>query len=205
MNQTEAEQMLAELQRGRLRPIAPGVSPLRDFDESLEEVVMWCRRYADLNDPRLSLRPARLAPPPLATSRFAAIERVTAARRNELARIGDVTLDELTGRLLVYFPDASVAAGRSEERSAGFFDVHDAPPWGTWIGYFEGDRTDPRRAAYLLAWVPTIMVGFADDGIVANDDGSIAWLRDTELALRHIIDHTNLCRTLEDRRPTRPR
>jgi hypothetical protein len=39
----------------------------------------------------------------------------------------------LGGRLMVYFPDAALADGAAEVQSRGFFDVHNTPPWDTWI------------------------------------------------------------------------
>ncbi len=148
---------------------------------------MWSMRHANPSDPRGSLRPARLAPHPLADSRWAAVEGVIAARRSELARTTDVTLDGIAGRLLLYFPDARGSKGAAEQASKGLLDVHDAPPCGCWAGYFEQAGREPERARYLLAWIPQVFVPLAERGVARCPDGSLAWLDDAGTALRNAV------------------
>ena len=45
---------------------------------------------------------------------------------------------------------------------------------------------NPVRSCHLLAWVPWPFVRLAKAGIAAAPSGAIAWLRHTDLALRHI-------------------
>jgi hypothetical protein len=186
MNATDAENMLAQLQQGRPKHARKGMNELDDLDLRLLETVSWCTQYSVLRRVRRCLRPQRLAPPPLPMHRRDAVDWVISERRSQC---GDVTLNEVFGRLLVYFPDASLADGAAEIASKDFFDVHNAPPCATWIGYFEDQRPDPSYSSYVLAWVPQLFLEFARDGVAANPEGCIVWLSDTHLALQHIVRH----------------
>lgn len=190
MNRSEAETMLAQLQRGRSQSAMTAKTYVDDLDAQLEDVILWCRRYTDVQAVRRCLRPARLSPHPLPASRWRALEDVASTRSAELARAPDTTLDgNIYGRLLVYFPDRDLADGAAEAVSKGFFDVHNAPPCGTWIGYFDaGDNKSP-DSGYLLAWVPKVFVSLASQGVAANPEQCIMWLDDTNLPLRHVIPH----------------
>jgi hypothetical protein len=59
--------------------------------------------------------------------------------------------------VLVYFPDDDLADGAAEVESEGFFDVHNAPPWDTWLTMVE-DTGRSEKNPYLLAWVPNELV-----------------------------------------------
>lgn len=189
MNATDAENMLAQLQRGRPNDARKGKDELDDLDLRLVETIAWCTRYGDVRNRHRCLRPARLTPPPLPVNRSQAVEHVITQRREEFERTCDVTLNDVAGRLLVYFPDANLADGAAEVASKDYFDVHSAPPWGTWIGYFEDRVRNPSFASYVLAWVPQMFMDFARAGVDVNPKGCIAWLSDTPLGLRHILKH----------------
>jgi hypothetical protein len=196
MHATDAEKMLAQLQQGRPKHARKEKNELEDLDLRLIETVSWCMRYSVRQKMRRCLRPARLAPPPLPRNRSDAVERVIAMRREEFERTCDVTLNDVSGQLLVYFPDANLADGAAEAASKDFFDVHNAPPCGTWVGYFEDSTPDPSYSSYVLAWVPQMFLDFARDGVDANPEGCIKWLADTHLSLRHILKHARFGRGL---------
>jgi hypothetical protein len=46
-------------------------------------------------------------------------------------------LDPAGGKLLTYEPDDNVADGASQHQSKSYFDGDDAPPWDTWVCYFD--------------------------------------------------------------------
>jgi len=72
------------------------------------------------------------------------------------------------------------------------FDVYNAPPHGTWVGYFEERSRDSSYGTYLLAWVPLPLMPHADAGIRVNPEECIAWWQDAKVQLREIvrlIDH----------------
>lgn len=189
MKAIDAENMLAQLQQRRPKHARKGTSELDDLDLRLVETIAWCTRYSVRQHVRRSLRPARLAPPPLPMNRSDAVEHVISQRRAEFERTCDVTLNDVAGQLLVYFPDANLADGAAESESKEFFDLHNAPPCGTWIGYFEDRGPDPSHSSYVLAWVPQVFLDHARKGVEVNPEKCIAWLSDTHLVLRHILDH----------------
>jgi hypothetical protein len=136
------------------------------------------------------LRPRRIAPRPLSTNRWNAVDDISTFRRYDLTKTKASVRP--AGRLLVYFPDADLTDGAAEVASEGFFDVYNAPPWGTWVGYFEDGAPDPSYTAYLLAWVPNALVGAVGAGIEVNPEQCIAWLTDAQVGLRSITDEVDL-------------
>jgi hypothetical protein len=109
-------------------------------------------------------------------------------RRYDLAKVSANVPP--TGRVLVYFPDADLTDGAAEVASVGFFDVYNAPPWGTWIGYFEDGGAERSYTSYLLAWVPDALVGAVAAGIDVNPEQCIAWLTDAQVDLRSVLHHS---------------
>jgi hypothetical protein len=90
------------------------------------------------------------------------------------------------GRLLVYFPDEELADGAAEAESEGFFDVNNAPPWDTWLAMVE-DASRRARNPYLVAYVPAELIQLAQQGIDVNPEECIRWLKDCDVAMRHIL------------------
>jgi hypothetical protein len=70
-----------------------------------------------------------------------------------------VSSDLAGGRLLVYEPDSNVEDGASEYMSKGYFDERDAPPWDTWVCYFD---------CQLISWVPPCLLDLVRAGIGTN-------------------------------------
>jgi len=117
-------------------------------------------------------------------NRWGAVDEVFAYRD----RLWPESLPELPlGRLLIYFPDAQLSDGAAEAASEGFFDVHNAPPWGSWVAYFEDRASESPYSSYLLAWVPETLVALAAAGIDVNPEQCIVWLDDAPVALREVI------------------
>jgi hypothetical protein len=87
------------------------------------------------------------------------------------------------GRLLVYFPDRELADGAAEAESQGYLDVHNAPPWDTWVAMVDEASAD---GAYLLSWVPPEFIDLVHRGIAVNPEECIRWLDDADLALRDV-------------------
>jgi hypothetical protein len=196
MNEKEAESMLAQLQLGRSKGARVEPNERDDLDQRIVETMSWCTQHSILKRTRRCLRPARIAPPPLPINRWKAVETVISARRALIKVTGEVTINDMSGRLLVYFPDLNLADGAAEVASQDFFDVHNAPPCGTWIGYFEDGGSDPSRSSYLLAWIPQVFLDVARHGVEANPEKCIVWLSDTQLALRYILKHLRIGRNL---------
>jgi hypothetical protein len=108
----------------------------------------------------------------LAAENFQDVLSVVASKRREsLKRLGaQVTLPspEDDGRLLHYWPQENLSCGAAEYSSNGFFDVHNVPPWDTWISSDGGA---------LVSWVPKILIPLAQAGIDANPEACIAWAK----------------------------
>jgi hypothetical protein len=188
MNEAEAERRLAEIQRGRWPHSLQSETQLQDLELRLKQTAVWCAEHV-ADAIKESLRPPRISPHPLAADRWAAVDDVVRTRA------GDVRSEDFAnkrfppGRLLVYFPDADLCDGAAEVASAGFFDGHNAPPWGCWVGYFADRGQDPGYSSYLLAWVPAPLESVASAGIAVNPEARIAWLDDVDVALRSIMAH----------------
>jgi len=112
------------------------------------------------------LRTAELRPEPFVwsqTNRPLVVEELS-AKRAELLRQHDahpkfISSELAGGKLLIYEPDYNVDDGSSQEQSKGYFDGKDAPPWDTWVCYFE---------CQLISWVPPALLDLVQAGIATN-------------------------------------
>jgi hypothetical protein len=185
---TSTSTQLAALERDRPKHALVGDDRVQDLVGRLRETAIWCSQYLDPSAPQTCLRPARLAPATLTRSRHAAVGDVCQWRRQDtLGQPKHETRSPVRGRLLVYFPDAELSDGAAQVESREFFDVFNAPPWGTWVGYFEENSVDSDRSSYLLAWVPDEFIALAQAGIAVNPEECIIWLKDASVAIREII------------------
>jgi hypothetical protein len=82
------------------------------------------------------------------------------------------SLDLAGGKLLACEPDDNMADGASQHQSKGYFDGDDAPPWDTWVCYF--DR-------HLISWVPPLLLGLVQKGIAVNMVDCVHWAEDSLL------------------------
>jgi hypothetical protein len=154
MTKSEAERVLGELQHGRPRYQLAGRTQVADLELRIRLVAAWCSKFLDPGSIAHSLRPPRLAPHPLYGDRWDAVHDVSRAREREMQGDASWNAPRLDGRWLTYFPDADLADGAAEAATNGFLDAHNAPPWGTWLGYFDDRTSDPSYSSYLVAWVP---------------------------------------------------
>jgi hypothetical protein len=93
--------------------------------------------------------------------------------------IGNESIGNGSGRFLLYSPLHStfdmLAAGETD----GLFDEADAPPWATWLGFFNlSDVNDKKYATYLIAWIPKVIVPLANEGIDVCLGESLFWADD---------------------------
>ena len=168
---------------------------LEKFKLRLAQTIFWCAPRADISKPETSLRTPELRPPLLEESRDRTVDAVVNTR--EL--YGGLEIRESTiparlggGRLLAYFPDADLACGAAEQESLGFFDIHNVPPWDTWVDYLHDDSSsDISYGEYLIAWVPPEFVKLADEGVAVNPEECIMWLSDTTVELVRVLQGEN--------------
>jgi len=161
-----------------------------EFEARLAEAIAWCVLRADAADPKNSLRYYNWHPNILSSDRVYIVNSIARMRSSEVSRQKPSpvqSIDDLKGgRLMVYFPDAELFDGAAEAASNGFFDVHNVPPWDTWIGLFcDQVRTNSSYDIHLAAYVPESLVKIASDGIEANPEESIVWLRNSNTILRN--------------------
>jgi hypothetical protein len=188
MTRKDAERLLAKLEHGRPTHARAGRTHLEDLELRLYETAIWCERHLDLGSIGNCLRPRSIAPQFLSRHRWDSVEDVTILRRQELHRSGgDVRRPDM-GRLLIYFPDANLSDSAAEVASQDFFDMYNAPPWGTWVAYFEDLNQASSLSSYLLAWVPKELIAVANAGIEVNPEQCVMWLADSDVSCRAVID-----------------
>lgn len=163
------------------------------FEQRLAETIGWCAPRARAEDPKSCLRSEELRPRFLERDRASTVQSVAAYRGSYASGPYRSSYSAMTrpeslrgGRLLVYFPDADLADGAAQVESGGFFDVHNVPPWDTWIALADDRPTmiDRDHQQYLLVWVPPPLIACAQAGIDVNPEQCIAWLEDTEVDAR---------------------
>jgi hypothetical protein len=162
-------------------------SNLDQFWERLTQTIAWCQQHVDGAAPGVCLRPESFRPRVLVRNYFEAVRSVALSRAHQVS--ATPTNRSLGGgRLLLYFPDAELADGAAEAESRGFFDVNNAPPYGTWVGLFR-DAASRRDsfATYLLAWVPPAFIELADRGIAVNPEECIVWFPSRDVGLRALL------------------
>lgn len=172
--------------RGQNDPLAIPDSVLYS---RIADTIAWCSSI--LNDETLeaSMRSLELYPQNLHDGRDDVVCDVGSTRHWQIRATTTGPLNAMPnlkgGRLLCYFPDADLCDGAAEQESDGFFDIHNTPPWDTWIGYFS-DRSDSGGGYenYLLAYVPKQLLAVAAAGIRVNPEECIMWLDDTEVKIR---------------------
>jgi hypothetical protein len=153
------------------------------LDQAIHDADRWCAAHIDPTQPRHGLWTEGCAPNLLHDGRFDVIRDVVRARGSSV-RHRDVGSGPAGGRLLAYFPDLDLVDGAAEVESGGFFDVHNTPPWDTWVAYVEDERpASSMHRCYLVAWVPRALVPAAQAGIDVNPEECILWLDDTPTAL----------------------
>lgn len=184
----DAERLLAELERSRPTYARRGRTHLGDLELRLHEAAVWCERNLDLGSIGSCLRPRRIAPQFLPRNRWDPVEDVTIMRRQELREPLAAAHRPGPGKLLVYFPDANLSDGAAEVESREFFDVYNAPPWGTWVAYLDDGGRDESYSSYLLAWVPEGLIAVADAGIEVNPEQCVSWLAGADVRIRPIIE-----------------
>jgi len=169
------------------------------FRKRLRETMQWCARLADPSRPAECLRTPELRLRSLEGTFLRTVWSIQMTREHLLSRIARdrrreyrlaceaAAAPDARGRLLLYFPDDDLADGAAETASNGFFDLHNTPPWDTWVALFdfrflEDEEKEPGgRTSYLIAWVPSPLIALAGRGIDVNPGGCIAWLDHSQM------------------------
>jgi len=178
----DAESLLARLQRGRVWPLRGGTQQ-EDLDLRLSDIAAWCQARLNTDKTPVALRPGGAEQPKLTGNRWRVVDGL-ADRRGPVSDPGS---GHPSGRFLIYFPDESLFDGAAAMMSDGFFDDDNAPPWGTWFGYFQDGPLGSTYSGYLLAWVPAAFIGAVQAGIDVNPEQCILWLADSSVELRRVL------------------
>ena len=146
---------------------------------ALKQTIAWCQARADATNPKQCLRSAELAPRVLEGSYQQAVASVARSRIFELSHaresIGEPSVSSVNPeQLLAYFPNAELACGTAELETRGYFDVHNTPPWDTWIALFLDSAPDhDSYGVCLVSWVPSQFESQVDAGIEVNPEECI--------------------------------
>ncbi len=160
------------------------------FRRCLAEASAWC------SEAKGNMRTPALQPPHLCwVSRFGR-SRTTPERQaivNTLANARTRLLVErlktpqtsarasAAGKLLVFYPDATLFDGAAQGECADIFDVENIPAWDTWVYFVEEPSNglpDSSYGSYLLSWVPPPFVDRVDWGIRVNPEQCLCWATD---------------------------
>lgn len=165
---------------------------------TVSEAIVWADAYADIRDPKNSLRRLERAAwwGHLSTRSVRVGELISVRHRKLAEREGaSTTLSHeraREGRFLVYLPDHELFDGVAEAETLGFFDVHNTPPHDTWVAIVAGKER--RSDDFLLSWVPASFVDLVNDGIEVNPEECILWLEDLDHPIVPIIRELGLIR-----------
>jgi hypothetical protein len=140
----------------------------------LEEAKQWCSERLDDQNLRDSLRSEEIQPSYLCPNRQTIVSLVVSTRSSLLTLN---CTDTPKGRILVYYPDISLSDGAAQAESRGFFDVHNVPPWDTWL-MLTADRAGD---TILLSWVPQELVQLVGASMRINPEDCLVWLEDSSV------------------------
>lgn len=161
-----------------MRQCSPAPSTFRI---RLAQTIAWCLPRARAAEPERSLRSHDLKPES-GTERWPDLVNSVCARRAQL--IGSTvpsfaSLAGSGGRLLAFDPGQSLSDAAAWQKSGGFFDPDNVPPWDTWVTYIclpaqRSDRWTHLDAA-ILCWIPPVFVPLVESSIAVNAERCIEW------------------------------
>jgi hypothetical protein len=167
----------------------------------LAETAAWCGRGAG------PLWTPALCPPGIGWEHTRFRVRSTAERQGIVNRLADerarllaargpaAPADTTEGRLLVFYPDATLSDGAAGSESDWLFDVDNVPAWDTWVWATHDSRQGAEPLSYhsyLVCWVPPALVERAHDGIRVNPEECIKWAADVDTALTRRLREAGL-------------
>jgi hypothetical protein len=164
----------------------------------LAETITWCSRPDVGIDPKNSLR--FIEPDDFCLdSRESRVYGITVRRNHLLLKAGVSKLqpakDLSGGRLILFEPDATMSDGVAQDVSQGYFDVHNVPPFDTWVWYVDEQfdvgevhaqsiatsQTPWQPSEYLIVWVPSRFLELANAGIEVIPEQCVDWFNKHDL------------------------
>ncbi len=162
--------------------VSGGMQP---FWDELARMMAWCEPRVNAADPRGCLRSQRLQPRVLESGYADAVRGVALLRGHRTQVHASTVLSG--GRLLVYYPDADLADGGGELKSGGYLDVHNTPPWDTWVALVTDLSAHRNRQMQLISWVPDAFISGVQLGIEIHLDESLVWLDEADTRFARMV------------------
>ncbi|MDE2420964.1 MAG: hypothetical protein KGO49_07285 [Gammaproteobacteria bacterium] len=148
------------------------------FHSGLSITKLWCEARIDKDAPTKTLRPPELSPHNDIRDYNVGIFR----KKEEIKRLNlirttlfenqELTLSDIHGKILVFYPELSLNDGLMCIASGGFIDENDCPPWATWFYYSLG--TDD--GSILYCWIPEAFIGIVNNAIDVDPYSCLRWL-----------------------------
>lgn len=118
-------------------------------------------------------------------------------RKRDIILLDIESIGSGTGRFLVYSPLHSMMDALADGETDGFFDVADAPPYITWLGFVNLSNSSIQQyEGYLIAWIPSCFTSLADQGVHFSLGQSLFWADDIEKAYSYGFRVGQLCEYL---------
>ncbi len=143
------------------------------FLSRLAETIMWCSEGGRSQRAESTWYGPDLYRPP--GGRKSLVAKLALERRGRLSAPPAGPAGSLGGgRLLAFFPDATLGDGAARVATGGLFDNDNRPVRDTWVCYiFEGSGL-----GYLVCWMPPTMLEDAASAIDVNPEECIFFLDD---------------------------
>jgi hypothetical protein len=124
-----------------------------------------------------------------------AVGQVSARQKSTLN--GGEAVSYSKGKFLIYSPLLSTFDALANGETSGFFDESDAPPWTTWLGFFNFTNVDLNESeGYLVAWIPEAFISIAENGMSVCLGQSLFWADDLKTAETHGANAILICEEL---------
>lgn len=153
-----------------------------DWEERVNAAASWARQEREIAalwskglDPKLLVEGA--FPDELTSVTQETVEHLVVQRRARLVNPASAVESPLDqGGVLWYQPQQNLCDGAAEAESEGFFNVHNVPPWDTWLGFRRLSRGASYEKWVLFAWVPPWCLSKAAGGVNVNPEECIGWV-----------------------------
>jgi len=131
---------------------------LSDFNIEMSVTAAWCVTQYNYGDLSAAFRSDEIKPEqdirdfsvPLKSKVNAVAKLVKSREETCLENKHNIN----KGRVIIFFPERSLADGILSLETKGFFDENDMLPWDTWFYYGKEKFDLDDEEEFLLAWIP---------------------------------------------------
>jgi hypothetical protein len=149
------------------------------FHHGLSITKLWCKTQLGNGALTNTLRPLELNPHidirDYNVSILKKKEEITRLNliKADLFENQELTLSDIHGKILVFYPELSLNDGLMCIESEGFIDENDCPPWATWF-YYSPEIDDD--GSMLYCWIPQAFISIVDNAIESDAYSCLRWL-----------------------------